>query len=350
MEFNNNKGECEFPYLIENVDAETNEQLLKDFTGEKTGFVQVGEEKWFFPSQYATMAEHFYNFQALEDDIWVATFPRSGTTWTQELVWMIANDLNYEGAQREPLTKRFPFFEFAMFLHPDVKAELMALNEDSPEKQAFVEEISVPAYKFMPHITGQRFIKTHFPFSLLPPSVLTSGAKVIYVARNPRDVAVSFYHLNRLYRTQGYIGDFPTYWNYFQRNLAPWMPYWAHIRQGWEHRNHPNVLFMFYEDMNRDLAATIRKVAQFLGKSLTPVDVERLRKYLSIEEFRKNNAVNCTELKAIHLLKSGEQGFVRRGKSDGWSEEYTPELRDSVTRWITKNSQELPFKFPCDLF
>lgn len=79
--------------------------------GEKTGFVQVGEEKWCFPSRYKEMAQHYYNFQSRPDDIWVATFPRSGTTWTQELVWMIANDVDYEGSQRTPLTERFPFFE-----------------------------------------------------------------------------------------------------------------------------------------------------------------------------------------------------------------------------------------------
>lgn len=44
--------------------------------------------------------------------------------------------------------------------------------------------------------------------------------KIIYVARNPKDVAVSYYHLNKLYRTQGYIGDFETYWNYFENNLS----------------------------------------------------------------------------------------------------------------------------------
>jgi len=41
----------------------------------------------------------------------------------------------------------------------------------------------------------------------------------VYVARNPKDVAVSFYHLNRLIKTQGYVGDFPRYWDYFERNL-----------------------------------------------------------------------------------------------------------------------------------
>ena len=48
---------------------------------------------------------------------------------------------------------------------------------------------------------------------------ISTFPQVVYVARNPKDVAVSFYHLNRLIRTQGYAGDFPCYWNYFEKNL-----------------------------------------------------------------------------------------------------------------------------------
>lgn len=73
--------------------------------------MQVGDEKWFFPSKYKESADFYYNFPSRPDDVWVATFPRSGTTWTQELVWMIANNLDYEGAQKTTLTERFPFFE-----------------------------------------------------------------------------------------------------------------------------------------------------------------------------------------------------------------------------------------------
>lgn len=47
--------------------------------------------------------------------------------------------------------------------------------------------------------------------------------KIIYVARRPEDVAVSFYHLNRLFRTQGYVGDFERYWGYFEKSLSNYL-------------------------------------------------------------------------------------------------------------------------------
>ena len=56
----------------------------------------------------------------------------------------------------------------------------------------------------------RRFIKSHLPLSLLPPNLL-STAKVIYVARNPKDAMVSFYHHHRLIESHGFIGDLPTF-------------------------------------------------------------------------------------------------------------------------------------------
>lgn len=128
--------------------------------------------------------------------------------------------------------------------------------------------------------------------------------------------------------------------------LDPWMPYWTHIKEGWSHRNHPNVLFMFYEDMNKDLPGTIRKVAKFLNKNLSDEQVTKLSSYLNIENFRNNPAVNCNELKEIGVLKSGEQGFVRKGKTGAWSEEFTPELRERADRWIELNLEDTDLRFP----
>lgn len=149
-------------------------------------------------------------------------------------------------------------------------------NIDSERKLDLLEMVTQPATEQLAEAPSPRFIKTHLPMSLLPPKVLET-AKVVYVARDPRDVVVSFYHLNRLIRTQGYNGDFRTYWNYFIKDLRKyaansellcfihlwkqfisfcfivdhWTPFFDHLKEAWDKRHNPNMLFLFYEELSK---------------------------------------------------------------------------------------------------
>jgi sulfotransferase len=105
-------------------------------------------------------------------------------------------------------------------MHDQMKAKFLKENDDEQWKLNLIEAISVPGYEFFAQMETKRFIKTHLPFQLLPPSIRTQKAKVVYVARNPKDVVVSYYHLNKLYRTQGYVNDFETFFKYFTNDLC----------------------------------------------------------------------------------------------------------------------------------
>lgn len=93
---------------------------------------------------------------------------------------------------------------------------LKSLGNDLPaHMQAGLE----PPYAKLAAMTEQRFIKTHLPMKLMPHSVLTSGAKVVYVARNPKDVAVSYYHFSKT-PAFGFQKDFETYAQYFMEDMG----------------------------------------------------------------------------------------------------------------------------------
>lgn len=47
-------------------------------------------------------------YDVKSDDIWICTYPKSGTTWAQEMIWMINNDYNFELANQVPLSSRSP--------------------------------------------------------------------------------------------------------------------------------------------------------------------------------------------------------------------------------------------------
>lgn len=56
--------------------------------------------------------EKIKSFKVYEDDIWVVSFPKSGTTWTQEMVRLLNNDLDYAAATKRNLDDEFLFIEY----------------------------------------------------------------------------------------------------------------------------------------------------------------------------------------------------------------------------------------------
>lgn len=100
-----------------------------------------------------------------------------------------------------------------------VNAKMENLH-DQPELQNVVKAYSAPHFDRLEEEKSPRVIKTHLPFSLLPPSVLEKRSNVIYITRNPKDVAVSWYHLNRYVNNHGYVNDFAQFWDYFERGLS----------------------------------------------------------------------------------------------------------------------------------
>lgn len=77
----------------------------------------------------------------------------------------------------------------------------------------------IPSYKLIEKMKGRRFINAHLPLKLLPPSIIEQRVKTIYVARNPKDVVVSYYYHNQLFRFVDKSKDFQTYFDYFVNDL-----------------------------------------------------------------------------------------------------------------------------------
>lgn len=63
------------------------------------------------PRAYEEFIERIWNFDVYADDTWVITYPKCGTTWTQEAVWQICNGVDIDGKGKEPIRQRFPFLE-----------------------------------------------------------------------------------------------------------------------------------------------------------------------------------------------------------------------------------------------
>ena len=98
----------------------------------------------------------------------------------------------------------------------------------------------MPLFSKAAAMQSPRLIRPHLPMYLLHPTLLANTAKVsrlrnkaiyvsiyiiyiwqvVYVARNPKDVIVSFYHHHRLIKYHGCDTDIETFADYFMRDLG----------------------------------------------------------------------------------------------------------------------------------
>ncbi|CAH1793189.1 unnamed protein product, partial [Owenia fusiformis] len=216
--------------------------------------------------------------------------------WSQEIVWLIYNGVDIEKSKQSPLMERFPFMEIS------------------------------PRIDFIKDMPRPKLLKTHLPHHGLPTSFLNqsndSKPKIVYVARNPKDVAVSFYHF---YRSNKHLGNFNQGWNeYFEMFISGYIVYsdwFSHVITWYETAKKDSlILFMKYEDMKRDPQEEIRKIANFLGKDTSNEMIETLNEHTKFESMKKNPMVNFSK---ISVIDSSISPFMRKGEIGDWKNYFT---------------------------
>lgn len=99
---------------FEPIDEETAKQIRDVFiTDDPYVFAKPSNSVW--PASLENLSESILNFKVRKDDVWIVCYPRTGSTWTQELVWLLGNSLDYFEAM-DIQQRRFPLLEFSTTL------------------------------------------------------------------------------------------------------------------------------------------------------------------------------------------------------------------------------------------
>lgn len=160
-------------------------------------------------------------------------------------------------------------------------------------------------------------------------------------------MCVSYYHYCQLvHNMECTLEEFS---ELFLHDKAPIGPIWRHYLGFWKKRNEPNILFLKYEDLKRDLKSNIRKIANFLEKSLTDKQVDTLAEHVSFKSMKENPAVN---LKPIIDFKNGPnyfertgKCFIRKGEIGDYKNCMNEELIEKFDKWILENSKGTDLDF-----
>ncbi|KAB0794675.1 sulfotransferase 0 [Photinus pyralis] len=290
------------------------------------GYIQV--KGITLPKRFLDFHDVIKNFTVYDDDLWICSFPKSGTTWTQEMIWMIANDLNFEEGKK-CMGDRFPFLDYEfLFDYTRVRDKIEAF--DPP---VYFEH----SVNFIQNLRRPRLIKTHLPWFLLPEQIQSGEKrpKIIHIARNPRDVCLSYFHHCKLF--EGYTSHLDHFTQLFLTGNVSYAPYWTNVLSYWEKKSELNFLFLKFEELKSDLAGAIRRVATFLCKQLTDNEVSRLAAHLSFENMKTNKGTNYASLIDLHRrhnLVCEEGTFIRTGETGSYKLRYPQELSTQFDEWV----------------
>ncbi len=208
--------------------------------------------------------------------------------------------------------------------------------------------VKLPVVEAQSH---RRFLKTHLPVDAL---VFSPDAKYLYIGRDGRDVVWSMYnhHVNAndkwyeaLNGTPGRVGppidpppsDIRQYWrDWIDRDGHPFWPFWENVRTWWEIRGLPNVLFVHFANLKRDLSGELRRIAGYLDIEVAESNWNTILEYCSFD-WMKQNAVKSVPLGGA-FWDAGAQVFIHRGVNGRWADILTPE---EVREYDARAVQEL---------
>jgi aryl sulfotransferase len=234
------------------------------------------------------------------DDIVIATWSKTGTSLTQQIV-----------------------------------AQLV-FNGDA---EAFGQEISpwpdfrtMPASEVLAMAEGQkhrRFLKTHLPADAL---VISPKAKYIYIGRDARDVFWSWHHHHSMLTDAAYEmmnppdrtwPEFPrpdpdirrAFNDWLDKDGYPVFPFWSHIQSWWDIRHLPNVKLIHFNQLRADMPGAIREIAEYLDIAIDETTFPKIVEHCSFDFMKKRAArVQLLEI----FFEGGGGNFINKGTNGRW--------------------------------
>ncbi|KAK1387246.1 Sulfotransferase [Heracleum sosnowskyi] len=244
--------------LYQQVDDETVqynkefEDLLSSLPKERslvTSYKYQYQGFWYSPPLLQGVINCQKHFKPRENDIFIVTAPKSGTTWMKAILYALIN--------REA--------------HPPQTLHHPLLNKAPRDLVPFLEFLSPSEYDSVCNSPDRRMriFATHIPVVNLPKSITASlsNCRVVYMCRDIKDNFVSLFHFANKANLRPSPVSLEDAFNSYCKGVSAAGPVWDQVLGYWiESQKKPQkVLFMRYEEMKVEPKLQLRRLANFLG-------------------------------------------------------------------------------------
>jgi hypothetical protein len=261
--------------------------------------------------------------------VWLASYPKSGNTWTRNF---LHNILRGEGGEGES----FDINQMTGLTTWDSGQQWYQPHLDNPLEECSKEQVAAVRLKANESMAAATpdlvFVKTHNAMvadrgaPMINPK-FTAGA--VYIVRNPLDVAISYsFHLNKT------IDETIKFMNLkgMQSQNAEKMAYevqssWMENVYSWTRKENPSLFVMRYEDMLANPVKTFGKLVNFLK---IKVSRRQLDEAIEASSFKKLTAQE--DEKEFQEKPKDAEKFFRKGESDQWKETLNKDQIEEIVR------------------
>uniref|UniRef100_A0A8C4SAM2 Sulfotransferase n=1 Tax=Erpetoichthys calabaricus TaxID=27687 RepID=A0A8C4SAM2_ERPCA len=284
-----------------------------------SGDVYLKEYKGYRFVKEKTSSEYIQSledFEIRDSDVFLVTYPKSGTVWTQQIVTLIFEDDCTEDYQKN--IERMPWIEFPMDGYDFV-------NRPSP-----------------------RLYASHLPYHLVPKALKEKKAKVIYVFRNPKDTMVSYFHFSKMMND---LETMPSITELIERYLNGKVlggSWFDHVKGWYDHKDQVNALFLSYEEISKDLRSAVLKISKFVGKQLDDATIDKIVEKSTFKNMRNDPKANY-EFMPDHVADKKKGRFMRKGTVGDWKHTLTVAQNEYFDEVFQAKMKGVPLKMIWDL-